>query len=101
MDQEFDKVEAYAYEKILPDGSKQNASLIIRSRVVAFTDDSEVNNPTGDESAYFYGISIDGVREQLTTFQPWEEGFKPMTKEEAKKFLQDDIDQTLLNYWIQ
>lgn len=100
MDQEFDTVGSYAYEKILPDGSKQNESLIIRSRVVAFSNDSEVNNPTGDESAYFYGISIDGVREQLTTFQPWEEWFQPMTQEEAKKFLQDEIDQTLLNYWI-
>lgn len=87
----------YSYKITLPDGNMDIEKLVIESRVEQFSED--INNPTGDEAAYFYWLTING-REQLTTFKPWEEGYQPMTKEEAEKFLDDDINQTLLNFWI-
>lgn len=96
----------YPYFKTIPDPQdptkmiQELASLAIETRIAPFSDNPEVNNPTGDENAFFYGITIDGWREQLTTFQPWEEGYQSMDKKEAEKFLADDVTQTLLNYWI-
>ena len=87
----------YSYKTTLPDGTLDIATLVIESRVEQFSEG--INNPTSDESAYFYGLTING-REQLTTFKPWQEGYQPMTKSEAEKFLDDDIAQTLLNFWI-
>ena len=57
----------YSYKTTLPDGTLDIATLVIESRVEQFTE--EVNNLTGDESAYFYGLTVNG-REQLTTFKP-------------------------------
>ena len=57
----------YSYKTTLPDGTLDIATLVIESRVEQFSEG--INNPTSDESAYFYGLTING-REQLTTFKP-------------------------------
>lgn len=97
----------YSYFKTIQDPQdptkvvQEKLTLVVETRVASFSEDAEVNNPTGDENAFFYWISIDGWREQVATFQPGEEGYQPMDKAEAEKFLEDDVAQTLLNYWIQ
>lgn len=56
----------YPYFKTIPDPQdptkmiQELASLAIETRIAPFSDNPEVNNPTGDENAFFYGITIDG-----------------------------------------
>lgn len=77
---------------------EEKKELVIETRVESFIDNPDILNPTGDETAYFYAIAIDGGREQFTTFQPGEEWYQPMTEEEANSFLAWDIKQLLLNF---
>lgn len=77
---------------------EEKKELSIETRVASFLDNTDIPNPSWEEDAFFYGITIDGGREQVTTFQPWEEGYQPMTEEEATAFLAKDIEQLLLNY---
>lgn len=53
--------------------SRETKPLIIESRIVAFSEDEYVDNPTGDRDAFFYEIIINGNGKQLQTFHLMEE----------------------------
>lgn len=75
-------------------------NLEIESDVIAFADDKSVNNPTGDDTAYFYVLSVNW-QSNHTTFAPWKEWYTPMTREEALSYLAEEIEQTKRNFGIQ
>lgn len=63
----------YPYKKILADGSQEDAKLIIDTRIGKISEHEDINNPTDDENAFFYALSIDGGMWQIQAFQPGEE----------------------------
>lgn len=52
--------------------SRETKPLTIESRIVAFSEDEYVDNPTGDPDAFFYEIIMNGNGKQLQTFHPME-----------------------------
>jgi hypothetical protein len=88
------------YKILSQDGILEDRTLVIESRIEQFKNDPEIPNPTADENAYFYGIAVNGAREQVQTFQPGEDGTEPMTKQEAEEYLSQDIEQQKANYGI-
>lgn len=88
------------YKILTPEGTLEDRTLVIESRIEQFKNDPEIPNPTAHEDAYFYGIAVNGAREQVQTFQPGEDGTEPMTKEEAEDYLAQDIEQQKANYGV-
>lgn len=95
----MEKIEI-AYKILNSANELEDKTLVIESRIEQFKNDPEITNPTGDENSYFYGIAVNGAREQVQTFQPGEDGTEPMTKEEAEHYLQEDIEQQKANFGV-
>ncbi len=90
----------YPYIQVSLDWIIEQKVLTLETRIESFNNDVEINNPTWNNKAYFYWISIDWNKEQITNFKPWEDWYQFMTKEEAQEFLDNDINQILKNYNI-
>lgn len=95
---EFTYFEQYQEDGLIKVAEKK---LFIETRIDQFKNDLNIPNPTGDDEAYFFGISINGMREDVTTFIPWEEWMNPMDFDEATAYLNEVIEQTKLNFNIQ
>ena len=78
--------------------SRETKPLDIESRIVAFSEDEYVDNPTGDPDAFFYEIIINSNGKQVQTFHPMEEWFQPMTEDEARERLDAHIAQIVETY---
>lgn len=88
------------FEQYQEDGLTKLAEkkLLIETRIDQFKNDKNIPNPTDDEDAYFFAISINGMREDVTMFMPWEEWMNPMDLEEATIYLNQIVEQTKLNF---
>lgn len=95
----MEKIEL-TYSVLFADWSVWKENLVIETRVESFAKDEEIVNPSENEKWFFYGISINGLMEQVTTFKPGVEWFESMTKNEAEKYLEMEIIQIKANYNI-
>ncbi len=53
--------------------SRETKRLDLEYQVSAFSENENIENPTGDPDAFFYEIIINGNGKQLQTFHPMEE----------------------------